>query len=156
MVARRNRTQPPESMHSACMSSLRRVAVALAVTTVVSTAATTSAAAVASGTLTGPLVSSEQHQDGSPISWAAVAAGGSSVAIVEATDGGRYRNPWFGPDYSGARAAGLVRGSYAVGRPAAPVVATALQQADYYLARLGTGVSTTRTLPPVLDLETTG
>lgn len=138
------------------MPYLRRLAVALAVGGTVSTLLTAGAAAVTAPTVSGPIVSSEQHQNGAAIDWARVAAGGSGLALVEATDGTRYRNPWFGPDFYGARAAGLVRGSFAVGRPALPVAKTAVQQADFYLARLGAAVATDRTLPPVLDLETTG
>ena len=106
--------------------------------------------------VTGPVVTSEQHQGGAAINWNSVAASGARFAVVEATDGTGYRNPWFGADYSGARAAGLVRGSFAVGRPATPLVPTARQQADAYVARIGATVSTSRTLAPVLDLETTG
>ena len=118
--------------------------------------ATTVPVAASPAGITGPVVTSEQHQGGAAIDWSAVAASGARLAVVEATDGNGYRNPWFGADYSGSRAAGLVRGSFAVGRPATPLVSTARQQADAYLARLGATVSTTRTLAPVLDLETTG
>ena len=106
--------------------------------------------------VSGPVVTSEQHPGGAAIDWSSVAGSGARLAVVEATDGTGYRNPWFGADYSGARAAGLTRGSFAVGRPATPLVSTARQQADAYLARIGSTVSTTRTLAPVLDLETTG
>ena len=91
-----------------------------------------------------------------PIAWDRVGAVGARVAVVEATDGGRYRNPWFAADFSGARTAGLVRGSYAVGRPAKPIVASATQQANYYLTRLGASAGGKQTLPPMLDLQTTG
>jgi len=103
----------------------------------------------------GVVVSSDQHAGGAPIQWDRVAATGARVAVIEATDGGRYRNPWFSTDYSAARTAGLVRGGYAVGRPALPLVTSATQQADYYLARLR-GFSLAQTLPPMLDLQTTG
>ena len=104
----------------------------------------------------GIVVSSDQHVAGAAIDWPRVAATGARVAVVEATDGGRYRNPWFSPDFAGARSAGLVRGTYAVGRPAKPLVASARTQADYYLARLGAFANATQTLPPMLDLQTTG
>ena len=104
----------------------------------------------------GIVVSSDQHAGGAAIQWDRVAAVGARVAVVEATDGGRYRNPWFAPDFSGARTAGLIRGSYAVGRPAKPIVASATQQANYYLTRLGASATGKQTLPPMLDLQTTG
>ena len=104
----------------------------------------------------GIVVSSDQHAAGAAIQWDRVAATGARVAVIEATDGGRYRNPWFSPDFSGARTAGLVRGSFAVGRPATPIVSSATQQANYYLNRLGASATGQQTLPPMLDLQTTG
>src|SRR5437763_6477263 len=114
------------------------------------------AQAAAAAEITGPVVASWQHVNGAPIDWPQVAASGASFAVVQATDGADYRNPWFATDYNGARSAGLVRGSYAVGRPALPLVATAQGQADRYIARLGSSAKTTGTLAPVLDLQTTG
>lgn len=130
-------------------------ALAAAVSVLFTTTGTTGAQAVVPVTIAGPVVGSEQHQNGAPIDWASVAGSGARLAVVQATDGG-YRNPWFGTDYRGARAAGMVRGSFTVGRPGLPIVATAQEQADYYLGRLGSSESTSRTLPPVLDLESTG
>jgi len=134
----------------------RRAAVAAAAGGLVLTFATTQAQALTGTTVAGPVVGADQHVNGAAISWSSVAATGARLGVVEATDGAHYRNPWFSADYPGARNAGLVRGSFAVARPALPIIATAQQQADYYLAKLGGTVTTTRTLTPVLDLETTG
>src|SRR3954469_22575193 len=60
----------------------------------------------------GPDVASYQHPYGQRILWRKVAAAGHEFAIVKATEGRNYRNPWFGRDYRGARAAGLARGAY--------------------------------------------
>ena len=142
-------------MHAGVMSPRRRSLLACA-GLLLTFCVTSGPVAASPAAITGTVVTSEQHQGGAAIDWAAVAGTGARFAVVQATDGTGYRNPWFGADYSGARAAGLVRGSFAVGRPSSPLVSSARQQADAYLARIGTTVSTTRTLAPVLDLETTG
>jgi len=137
-------------------SILARLFSAVAAISVVATALATGAQADPGQPVLGIVVSSDQHAAGATIAWGRVAATGARVAVVEATDGGHYRNPWFTPDFAGARSAGLVRGSYAVGRPAKPVVASATTQANYYLARLGASANAAQTMPPMLDLQTTG
>src|SRR5438309_3684121 len=134
----------------------RLVSVLAAVVVVTTTAMTAIAQADPGQPVLGIVVSSDQHAAGAAIDWSQVAATGARVAVVEATDGGRYRNPGVAADFSGARTVGLVRGSYAVGRPATPLVASATQQANYYLARLGASATGKQTLPPMLDLQTTG
>ena len=103
----------------------------------------------------GPDVSSYQHPYGARINWHEVARTHKDFAIVKATEGAWYRNPWFKRDYYGARRAGLVRGSYHFARPGYPLERTARHQANFFVAHLG-DVNTTNTLPPALDLETTG
>ncbi|MBV9097692.1 MAG: fibronectin type III domain-containing protein [Frankiaceae bacterium] len=107
------------------------------------------------GTIDGPDVSSYQHPNGAAISWPAVRKSGHEFAIVKATEGTSYVNPWFARDYGGIRAAAMVRGSYHFAHPARPIASTALTQAKFYVARLG-AVTATGTLPPALDLESTG
>lgn len=102
----------------------------------------------------GPDVSRWQHPNGAAIDWAQVKAGGSSFAIIKATEGGTYTNPYFTSDTAAARAAGLAVGAYHYARPALPFT-TASDQANYFAAVLG-DVRTPATLPPILDLETTG
>lgn len=103
----------------------------------------------------GPDVSSYQHPNGTAISWPAVRKAGHQFGIVKATEGTSYVNPWFARDYGGIRAAAMVRGSYHFAHPALPVASSALTQATFYVSRLG-DVTATRTLPPTLDLESTG
>lgn len=103
----------------------------------------------------GPDVASYQHPGGAKINWRAVAKTDKDFAIVKATEGTSYRNPWFWRDYTGAREAGLVRGSYHFARPGYPLARTARHQANYFVAHLG-NVNTANTLPPALDLESTG
>ncbi len=123
---------------------------------VVGTGGGGSTAAADRRVIDGPDVASYQHPNGAPIDWHRVARAGHEFAIVKATEGTFYRNPWFRADYSRSRRAGLVRGSYHFARPAYPVARTARKQARYYVARLDGSATTNRTLPPALDLETTG
>src|SRR5881409_1252020 len=142
MVLVQTRAQLRQTDHISCMSPRRtstwaRLTAVLGAVVLTATAMTAIANADPGQPVLGIIVSSDQHAAGAAIQWDRVAAVGARVAVVEATDGGRYRNPWFAPDFSGARTAGLIRGSYAVGRPAKPIVASATQQANYYLTRLG-------------------
>ena len=123
----------------------------LAASTVLGTAVTATPA-VAAVTIDGPDVSGYQHPNGVSINWTKVAAEGHEFAIVKATEGTSYVNKYFAADYSGIRKAGMVRGSYHFARPAYPIAKTALAQAKFYVAHLGS-VTTTKTLPPALDLE---
>ncbi|MEO7746119.1 MAG: GH25 family lysozyme [Actinomycetota bacterium] len=102
----------------------------------------------------GPDVSRWQHPNGAKIDWAQVRAAGSSLAISKATEGSTYTNPYYATDVTDARANGLVVGAYHYARPALPL-STASDQATYFAAALG-DVRTPATLPPILDLETTG
>jgi GH25 family lysozyme M1 (1,4-beta-N-acetylmuramidase) len=112
--------------------------------------------ASAAGTIDGPDVSSYQHPYGTAIRWATVAKSGKEFAIVKATEGTSYTNPWFHTDYTRIREVHMVRGSYHFARPAYPIASTALAQARYYVRRIGTTARMSRTLPPALDLEVTG
>jgi GH25 family lysozyme M1 (1,4-beta-N-acetylmuramidase) len=122
--------------------------------------------ASASKVYDGPDVASYQHPHptkahphGQPINWKKVARSGKDFAIVKATEGTTYVNPYFdGPyydDYADAAKAGLVHGSYHFARPAFPIVESANAQARLFAHVVGP-VTTTRTLPPALDLEVNG
>jgi GH25 family lysozyme M1 (1,4-beta-N-acetylmuramidase) len=111
-------------------------------------------AAPASALLTGVDVASWQHPGGAPIDWGAVRASGQTFALVKATQGTTYTNPYFVADWNGAAAAGLYRGAYHYAVPALPL-STALDQARYFVSKTGSmtgGVD----LPAVLDLEENG
>ncbi len=114
----------------------------------------------------GPDVASYQHPHptkahphGQPINWKQVKRAGKEFAIVKATEGTSYVNPYFaGPysnDYADAAAAGLVHGSYHFARPGLPVGVTARAQANFFAQTIGP-VNVAGTLPPALDLEVTG
>lgn len=57
-------------------------------------------------------VSANQHPANKPIDWIAVADAGYGFAIVKATQGVGYVNPWLAYDLDDARAAGLFVGAY--------------------------------------------
>lgn len=99
-------------------------------------------------------VSSHQHPDGAPIDWSVVAKWGVDYAYIKATEGDSYVNPYFGEDWRGAGAAGLLRGAYHFAHPRLPLW-TATYDAQAFLLTTGpfTGPAD---LPPVLDLEDTG
>ena len=80
----------------------------------------------------GPDVSSYQHPNGAAINWKKVDESGQQFAIVKATEGASYVNPYFAKDYAAAGAAGLVRGGYHFARPAYPIVSSATEQAKAF------------------------
>lgn len=54
---------------------------------------------------------------GAAIDWPAVAGAGYGFALIKASEGVVYANPTFAPDWTGARAAGLVRAAYHYAQP---------------------------------------
>ena len=136
-----------------CLAAL--LAVTATTTTVAANASSSTQSKRVNEVIDGPDVASYQHPYGAKINWHQVARSQKDFAIVKATEGGWYRNPWFHTDYNGARDAGMVRGSYHFAEPAYPIVATARRQAEFFVSHLG-DVQTQSTLPPALDLESTG
>ncbi|GAA1888332.1 glycoside hydrolase family 25 protein [Williamsia serinedens] len=100
---------------------------------------------------TGPDVSSWQHPNYALVDWFAVKRSGQDFAMVKATEGLSYVNPWFVPDSIGMRLAGLARGTYHYADPSLPAAPQAAFFAAVTLGQNGWG-----DLPPVLDLERTG
>jgi GH25 family lysozyme M1 (1,4-beta-N-acetylmuramidase) len=129
-------------------------AAALAVATLATTALGATPAVAATSCVYGPDISGWQHPNGATINWDKVAAACNSFAIVKATEGSSYTNPYFASDWIGAGAAGLIRGAYHFARPALPM-STATQQADRFAAVVGS-MRYSGTLPPILDLEENG
>ncbi|MFD4470261.1 glycoside hydrolase family 25 protein [Rhodococcus sp. NPDC058505] len=101
----------------------------------------------AAGPVKGPDVASWQHPGGAGIDWFAVRASGHQFAMVKATEGLNYVNPYFVQDGIGMRLAGMVRGAYHY----ADVRASPEAQAAFFAATAFPVVS--GGLPPVLDLE---
>jgi lysozyme len=98
----------------------------------------------------GPDVASWQHGGGRFINWFAVRGSGHDFAMVKATEGLGYLNPWFIPDSLMMRTAGVARGVYHFARPRQ---SPELQAA--FFAAVVLGENGPLDLPPVLDLETT-
>ncbi|WP_280468881.1 glycoside hydrolase family 25 protein [Nocardia cyriacigeorgica] len=107
--------------------------------------------ATANAEQTGPDVSSWQHIDGRMIDWFAVKRAGHDFAMVKATEGLSYINPYFVPDSVLMRAAGVARGTYHYARPNLPPEPQAAMYAAVVLGQNGP-----LDLPPVLDLEDSG
>lgn len=92
-------------------------------------------------------VSSIQHEDKPPgqgpaINWSAVRAAGITTAIIKATQGTTYTNPWFHEDVAGALAAGLQVMAYHFAGSGTPQA-----EAAYFLSVAGH-------LAQCLDIET--
>lgn len=104
--------------------------------------------------LTGVDVASYQHPGGAAIDWVKVRGAGHRYALVKATEGTTYTNPYFAADWAGSAAAGLFRGAYHYARPARPF-STALAQARYFVSKAGSQTGP-KDFGAVLDLEETG
>ena len=91
-------------------------------------------------------VSAYQHA----VDWPAQAAAGVKFAYVLATEGNYAGNGYFDSQYIGARAAGLMAGSYHFANPA---VSSGAAQATYFVDNGGGWLADGNTLPPVLDME---
>lgn len=111
-------------------------------------------AAAPLGLASGPDVSSHQHNRGRGISWGQVAQSGRAFAVVKATEGSSYTNPWFKRDWAGIRGAGMVRATYHYARPTLPL-STAADQARRFVRTVGPRKEQ-GTLPLVLDIEEAG
>lgn len=136
-------TLPLMATRSTRTRSLRSGMAALAAGAVLASGAVAAHAQTA-----GPDVASWQHPGGSPINWGAVRAAGNEFAIVKATEGLGYVNPFYLQDSVGIKAAGLARGTYHY----ADVSQSAAAQATAYSA-VALGNRLPGDLPPVIDIE---
>jgi GH25 family lysozyme M1 (1,4-beta-N-acetylmuramidase) len=84
------------------------------------------------------------------VDWAAVAAAGARFAFIKATEGTTYVNPYFGQQYGGAYAVGLVRGAYHF---ALPDRSSGTAQAAWFATHGGAWSADNQTLPGALDIE---
>ena len=75
---------------------------------------------------------------------------GARFAYIKATEGNYYTNPVFASQYSGAQAAGLIRGAYHYANPAA---SSGADQARIFVQSGGGWSGDGYTMPPVLDFE---
>ena len=96
-------------------------------------------------------VAAYQHPNRAAINWRRVARSGISFAMVKATEGTYYRNPYALSDLNAARAAGLSVGAYAFAIPNGNGGRRgAIPQADYVLSYLGPLAAS---VPVMLDIE---
>jgi len=84
------------------------------------------------------------------VDWATAAANGATFAYIKATEATGYVNPYLASQYTGAYAAGVIRGTYHF---ALPDRSTGAAQANYFLSHLGGWSPDGKTLPPMLDME---
>jgi GH25 family lysozyme M1 (1,4-beta-N-acetylmuramidase) len=84
------------------------------------------------------------------VNWPAQYSTGARFAYVKATEGTTYRNGYFGAQYGGALASGMIRGAYHF---ALPGVSTAAAQADFFVNNGGGWTGDGKTMPPLLDIE---
>ena len=102
--------------------------------------------AAAAGKPKGHDVSSHQKN----VDWPGAKNDGARFVYVKATEGGTYRNPYFGRQYTGSREAGLIRGAYHF---ALPDQSSGKAQARYFVNNGGDWSADGWTLPPALDIE---
>ncbi len=84
------------------------------------------------------------------IDWAIAKDAGIDFAFIRVSDGLQHKDPKFATYWSGAHAAGVMRGAYQFFRPTQDPIA----QADLLLAAIGPRQP--GDLPPVIDVESTG
>jgi lysozyme len=102
--------------------------------------------AAAASPAKGHDVSSHQKN----VDWPSARARGATFVYVKATESTNYVSPSFGRQYSGARAAGIIRGAYHFALPNKSSGAT---QAAFFVAHGGGWKADGWTLPPALDIE---
>ncbi|GIH16778.1 GH25 family lysozyme [Rugosimonospora africana] len=98
------------------------------------------------GTLKGLDVSGYQEN----VDWPSVATNGATFAYIKATESTDYVSSYFGQQFDGSAAVGLIRGAYHFAHPDASSGAT---QADYFVDHGGGWTADGKTLPGALDIE---
>lgn len=84
------------------------------------------------------------------VDWVSFTKVKRSFAFVKATEGSSYRNPYFGSQFGGAKAAGMYAGAYHFANPGGKSGKT---QATYFVKYGGAWKMDGKTLPGVLDIE---
>lgn len=144
---RRTRSYLRKTSSKAAKLSLAGVALSLVATSI----ATVSPAYAVDLTPQGIDVASHQHPFGARVNWLKVRLGGYSFAIIKATEGTGYINPFFEQNRDEAHLAGMIVGSYHYARPDQDPIKQALYYADTIKCQ-----KRPLEMPPVLDLEETG
>lgn len=123
-------------------------------------AVTVGTAGAATAGVIGPDVSSHNHDRHATVNWRVIKkVGGGRFAFVKATEGRDYVNPRYASDFASLRRHGILRSAYHYGRPSGrtktQIVADATAEANFFVRVAGT-FDGPGTLPPVLDLESSG
>jgi GH25 family lysozyme M1 (1,4-beta-N-acetylmuramidase) len=120
--------------------------------TAVATALVVTTAGAASATFQPGVDTSHWQHGKTSLNWALVKKSGIRFAFLKATEGTTFTDPYFAADWAATAKQGIYHGAYHFGRPS---VGSARKQADYFVSKIGSQ-KVRGTLPPVLDLETTG
>lgn len=99
-------------------------------------------------TATVPGIDVSGHQGN--VNWRSQWNAGYRFAIVKATEGTGYKNPYHAQQYNGSYNVGMIRGSYHF---ALPDRSSGAAQADYFVDRGGAWSGDGKTLPGALDME---
>lgn len=144
----RDRKPPSRRSHrySRRHSGRSRLAAAFVATLALTGTALAEIPASAAGKPKGHDVSSHQKD----VDWESARTKGARFVYVKATEATTYRNPHFGRQYDGSRAAGLIRGAYHF---ALPDRSSGSAQAAYFVRNGGGWRADGWTLPPALDIE---
>lgn len=84
------------------------------------------------------------------VNWSSQYSAGVRWAYTKATEGNYYTNDYFAQQYNGAYNVGMIRGAYHFANPAG---ASAVTQANYFVAHGGGWSKDGKTLPGMLDIE---
>ena len=84
------------------------------------------------------------------VDWVSFTKVKRSFVYVKASEGSSYRNPYFGSQYGGAKAAGMFAGAYHFANPSGK---SGKKQATYFVKYGGGWTKDGKTLPGVLDIE---
>lgn len=84
------------------------------------------------------------------VNWSSQWSAGVKWAYTKATEGNYYTNAYFAQQYNGSYNAGMIRGAYHF---AIPNGASAVTQANYFVAHGGGWSKDGKTLPGMLDME---
>lgn len=99
-----------------------------------------------------PGIDTSHYQHAPSLNWRSVRADGVTFAFLKATEGQTWTDPYFSSDWQATREVGIYRGAYHFARPS---IGSAAAQARHFAEVIGPQTGS-GTLPPVLDLETTG
>jgi GH25 family lysozyme M1 (1,4-beta-N-acetylmuramidase) len=144
----RSHPKTANSRHSRSLRKMLAIVAALLISATVTAVVATNASAEPTAQA-NPEGIDVSHYQGA-IDWNAVRNGGIEFAWIKATEGTTYIDDKFGANYTGAHAAGVIRGAYHFARPGS---SSGAAQANYFADHGGGWSADNLTLPGALDLE---